>query len=402
MLKRNGLVLRLVGSVLLVLALGLFFGLKAFSLTSAGAAPAWPTVKQGSTGENVYSVQLLLEAHGYTLGIDGSFGPKTVATVKSFQSAHHLGVDGAVGPQTWSALIVTTKSGSTGSAVIALQRQLNAHGKSLTTDGNFGPKTKAAVESFQKSKGLTADGVAGPQTWINLVSKTGTPQPPPPTPPSGSTLWGVDTASTVNATLLNRIISTYGKPSFIGKYLNATAFTPLSASEASFIHSRGIHILVIESDAGHDTTSSAGVARAKQALAKAHSLGIPKGTAIFSDLEARSSVDAGWIEGWYNTISAAGYVPGYYGNPYAESSKFDGAYCSAVSHNGNIATRGILFSAEPDTGRTSAAHAPGFAPAHPYCNGHATGRPLVWQYGLAGKSGVNVDTDEIKSSVRLW
>lgn len=402
MLKKKGLVSGLAGSLLLVIALGLFFGLKAFSLTSANAAATWPTVKTGSTGENVYSVQLLLEARGYSLSIDGNFGSQTAATVKSFQSAHKLSVDGVVGPQTWSALIVTTQSGSTGAAVIALQRQLNAHGQSLVTDGDFGPKTKAGVESFQKSKGLSVDGVAGPQTWINLVSKASASQPPPPTPPSGSTLWGVDTASTVNSSLLNSITKTYGKPSFIGKYLNATAFTPLSASEASFIHSHGIHILVIESDAGHDTTYSAAVSRANQAIAKAHSLGIPKGTAIFSDLEAKSAVDAGWIEGWYATIAAAGYVPGYYGNPYVGSSHFASAFCSAVSSNSNIATHGILFSAEPDTGRTSAAHAPAFAPAYPYCNGHATGRPLVWQYGLAGGNSVNADTDELKSSVPLW
>lgn len=402
MSRRKGLLSGLAGGLLLVLVPGLLIGLKAFSLTSAGAAAAWPTVKQGNTGENVYSIQLFLQAHGYSLSIDGDFGPQTTSTVKSFQSAHHLGVDGIVGPQTWSALIVTTKQGSTGSAVIALQRQLNAHGQHLVTDGNFGPLTRAATESFQRSKGLTVDGVAGPQTWVNLVSNGSSSQPPPPPPPSGTTLWGVDTASTLNTSFLNSIINTYGKPAFIGKYLNASAFTPLSASEAAFIHSHGIHILVIESDFGNDTTLSNGVSRANQAISKAHSLGIPKGTAIFSDIEAKSSVDAGWIEGWYNTISAAGYVPGYYNNPYAESSHFDSAFCSAVSSNGNIASRGILFSAEPDTGRTSAAHAPAFAPAYPFCNGHATGRPLVWQYGLAGGNSVNVDTDELKSSVPLW
>lgn len=402
MFRKKGLLSGLAGSLLLVLALTLFLGAKIFALTPAGAAAAWPTLKQGSKGENVSSVQLFLEAHGYSLTVDGDFGPQTVSKVKSFQSAHHLSVDGVVGVQTWSALIVTTQNGSTGFAVTALQRQLNAHGQNLVTDGDFGPQTKAAVESFQRSKGLSVDGVAGPQTWVNLVSSASTPQPPPPPPPAGSTLWGVDTASTLSTSLLNSIINTYGKPAFIGRYLNATAFTPIAASEASFIHSHGIHILVLESDAGHDTTMSAGVARANQAIAKAHSLGIPKGTAIFSDIETRSKVDAGWIEGWYNTISAAGYVPGYYNNPFTGSSGFTSAYCSAVSSNGNIASRGILFSAEPSTGRTSAVHAPVFNPAFPHCNGRATGHPLVWQYGLAGGNSVNVDTDELKSSVPLW
>lgn len=35
-------------------------------------------------------------------------------------------------------------------------------------DGKIGPKTKLAVEEFQKSKGLKADGKVGPKTWVEL------------------------------------------------------------------------------------------------------------------------------------------------------------------------------------------------------------------------------------------
>jgi peptidoglycan hydrolase-like protein with peptidoglycan-binding domain len=37
-----------------------------------------------------------------------------------------------------------------------------------SVDGKIGPKTKKAVEEFQKSKGLKADGKVGPKTWIEL------------------------------------------------------------------------------------------------------------------------------------------------------------------------------------------------------------------------------------------
>jgi len=41
---------------------------------------------------------------GTALIVDGDFGPKTQAAVKSFQGSHHLNVDGIVGEKTWSKL----------------------------------------------------------------------------------------------------------------------------------------------------------------------------------------------------------------------------------------------------------------------------------------------------------
>ncbi|MGI8882420.1 MAG: peptidoglycan-binding protein [Jatrophihabitans sp.] len=129
----------------------------------------WPTVQYGARSERVDTVQLLLKARGYSLSADGDFGPATRSKVRSFQSAKHLSVDGVVGPKTWSALVVQVQSGSKGSAVVALQKELRAHGYNVTADGDFGPKTKAAVRSFQSAKHLSVDGVVGPKTWSALV-----------------------------------------------------------------------------------------------------------------------------------------------------------------------------------------------------------------------------------------
>ncbi len=131
---------------------------------------SWPTVQYGAHSQRVDTVQLLLKAHGYSLTADGDFGPVTRSKVRSFQSARHLGVDGIVGPQTWSALIIEVHQGSKGSAVLALQKELRAHGYNVAADGDFGPKTKAAVRSFQSAKHLGVDGIVGPQTWSRLVS----------------------------------------------------------------------------------------------------------------------------------------------------------------------------------------------------------------------------------------
>ncbi len=37
-----------------------------------------------------------------------------------------------------------------------------------TVDGKIGPRSKQAIEDFQKANGLTADGKVGPKTWAAL------------------------------------------------------------------------------------------------------------------------------------------------------------------------------------------------------------------------------------------
>ncbi len=59
----------------------------------------------------------------------------------------------------------TLRIGATGEVVKALQTLLNVAGASLVVDGGFGPKTAAAVMSFQRKAGLDPDGVVGPRTW---------------------------------------------------------------------------------------------------------------------------------------------------------------------------------------------------------------------------------------------
>ncbi len=136
-------------------------------------ALTWPLEQQGSTGENVKTVQYLVTAQGYATGVDGAFGPQTKAAVQAFQSAHGLGADGIVGPQTWPALIIQVKQGSDGAAVRAVQSQIHSRGdgaSQVAVDGIFGPATEAAVQAFQDLLGLSVDGIVGPQTWNHLVN----------------------------------------------------------------------------------------------------------------------------------------------------------------------------------------------------------------------------------------
>ena len=63
----------------------------------------------------------------------------------------------------------TLKQGSTGNDVKTMQKMLSNLGSSLTVDGIFGNGTRAALVAFQKKYGLTVDGICGPKTWAKLI-----------------------------------------------------------------------------------------------------------------------------------------------------------------------------------------------------------------------------------------
>lgn len=65
------------------------------------------------------------------------------------------------------------KVGSSGEAVILLQRKLRGLGYDLVIDGDFGPATRTAVVRFQKDQGLAADGIVGPRTAAVMDALSG-------------------------------------------------------------------------------------------------------------------------------------------------------------------------------------------------------------------------------------
>lgn len=70
-----------------------------------------------------------------------------------------------------STIYPTIKIGSRGASVKTLQTLLNSNGANLTVDGIFGQLTKIAVLSFQGEKGLTKDGIVGKLTWAKLLKQ---------------------------------------------------------------------------------------------------------------------------------------------------------------------------------------------------------------------------------------
>jgi peptidoglycan hydrolase-like protein with peptidoglycan-binding domain len=107
----------------------------------------WPVVGQGHPEHPVRTLQHLLRARGHQVTVDGDFGPKTDAAVRAFQAAHHLTADGIVGPHTWPVLVVQVQQGSHGDAVRGVQEEFQFR------NGSGDP-----------SKGVQIDGIFGSET----------------------------------------------------------------------------------------------------------------------------------------------------------------------------------------------------------------------------------------------
>ena len=178
-----------------------------FSIQSDNGTPnAYPgtALRQGDEGQNVRLVQFWLKIARTVYAalnnptVDGQFGAATKRAVEAFQRYFGLTADGVVGRTTWNKLreVYTDiandllaeglrpgefsgvlRRGASGRAVRELQYYLylmhtyNPSLPSVNIDGNFGAATEAAVRAFQRSAGLTADGVVGRATWENLYAQ---------------------------------------------------------------------------------------------------------------------------------------------------------------------------------------------------------------------------------------
>ena len=71
---------------------------------------------------------------------------------------------------------VSYKQGSSGSVVTKIQQRLRDEGYyTYTIDGIYGSRTTAAVKKYQRARGLTVDGICGPNTLSALGISVGSP-----------------------------------------------------------------------------------------------------------------------------------------------------------------------------------------------------------------------------------
>jgi peptidoglycan hydrolase-like protein with peptidoglycan-binding domain len=83
---------------------------KGIETATASAAVFTRTLRKGTTGADVTTLQTWLSDVGYSVSIDGDFGPLTQTAVQQFQQSHRLlPATGAVGRRTASSLLSAVK-----------------------------------------------------------------------------------------------------------------------------------------------------------------------------------------------------------------------------------------------------------------------------------------------------
>lgn len=137
------------------------------------------------SGDDVKEFQTLVTKRGFSCTVDGKYGKASEDACKKFQSSRNLTPDGICGERTWEELSKTSRRTlkltdplMSGEDVKEFQTLVKKHGFNPgAIDGKYGKGCKEACKNFQKSKGLTADGICGTKTW-NALDKS---------PSSGST-----------------------------------------------------------------------------------------------------------------------------------------------------------------------------------------------------------------------
>lgn len=150
--------------------------------------PSSSVLRQESRGQAVTKLQNDLKSLGFfTANATGYYGSITVQSVRDFQQKYGLVVDGIAGPATLGKLADVLKAPSKpsnpapsstvlrkesrGQAVTKLQNDLKRLGHfAASATGYYGDITVQSVRNFQRTYGLTVDGIAGPATLNKIAA----------------------------------------------------------------------------------------------------------------------------------------------------------------------------------------------------------------------------------------
>jgi len=143
----------------------------------AGKLPE-PAPSPKPSDDNILKLQKALnrlqirDANGRALKEDGMSGPATTSATSKFHDVMGIDAAGQPVPLTWKALDeiatepVLRPNHADGYVVRYVEYRVGAN-----IDGVYDPKAAEAVQAFQRRRGLSADGVVGPQTWGALLGE---------------------------------------------------------------------------------------------------------------------------------------------------------------------------------------------------------------------------------------
>ncbi|PFN80671.1 hypothetical protein COJ85_30160 [Bacillus sp. AFS076308] len=277
--------------------------------------------------------------------------------------------------------------------------QVQLHSPQMVSDVSTTQVVKSQEDSTEKSEQAKDESKQGERPSNKPTDMGNKAQEKPTQKEYHTIVWGVDTASNVDQAFLQCIKDNYGEPSVFGRYLETKGDVSmgLTKEEVELLHQQGIKILPIFNHFTEAVGYDKGVAEAKEAIAYAQRIGIPKGVAIFADIEPTYPVDEAFIKGWVDTLASSPYKPGIYG-VFTPDSKLSAAYQAAASNHKNVQDQTVLWSSNPDPGVTAKNKAPAFQPGAP-----KNMNISIWQYGIDGEA-CNIDTNLIQSTVlnKLW
>lgn len=155
-------------------------GVSTQAAAATAVAPRPLYVSKDSAYSNIVSLQYLLNAYSIKTAVDGSYGPATVAAVKSFQSKHGLGADGSAGPATMKAMVggsntAVRQGWSNANTTKAVERQLVKLGYQVAVDGSFSATDATDVKYQQAKYKLPVTGVVDYTTWTYLFNPPAAP-----------------------------------------------------------------------------------------------------------------------------------------------------------------------------------------------------------------------------------
>ena len=116
----------------LILALAVIFAVNIALITAFRTAADADAagLRRGSTGDTVVKLQTRLKQWGYYDGaVDGIYGSKTEAAVRRFQKTNGLSVDGVAGPATLAAIGIPSTSARQDNDVTLLARLISAEAR---------------------------------------------------------------------------------------------------------------------------------------------------------------------------------------------------------------------------------------------------------------------------------